>query len=57
VFAVNVNLEREWATVDYDPGALPVPKMLEAIQRSVILSRFRRTVERVARGRRGRRAR
>jgi hypothetical protein len=53
---VNVSLERERAIVDYDPSVLTVPKMLEAIQRSVILPRLRRTVERAARGRRGQRA-
>jgi hypothetical protein len=51
-----VNLERERAIVDHDPNILTVPRMLEAIQRSVILSHFRRTVERAARGRRGQRA-
>jgi hypothetical protein len=50
-----VSLEQERALVDYDPNILTVPTMVEAIQRSVILSRFRRTVERAARPRRGRR--
>jgi hypothetical protein len=54
---VEVSLERERALVDYDPDALMVPQMVEAIQRSVILPRFRRAIEHTARPRRGRQVR
>jgi hypothetical protein len=53
---VKVSLEQEHALVDYDPNALTVAKMVKAIQRSVILPRFRRVIERTARPRRGRQA-
>ena len=52
-----MSLERERAVVDYDPNALTVPKMVEAIRRSVIMPRLRRAIGRTAGPRRGRQAR
>ena len=51
---VDVSLERERAIVDYNPEALTVPKMVAAIQRSVVLPRLRRAIERSTRPRRSR---
>lgn len=55
--AVEVSLEHESAIVDYDPDVLTVPKMVAAVQQSVVFPRFRRAIERTARPRRGRQAR
>jgi hypothetical protein len=57
VSVVEVDLERERATVDYDPGLLTISRLEEAIQRSVILPQVRRAIARMARPRRGRRTR
>lgn len=53
---MDVSLERERAIVNYDPDALTVPKMVEAIQRSVVFPSLRRVIERTVRPRRGRQA-
>ena len=42
--AVDVSLDRERAVVDYDPSAVTIPKMLEAIQGTVVLPRIRRAI-------------
>ena len=56
VSAAEVSLERERALVDYDPQAVTIPQMVEAIQHSVVLPRLRRVIERTAHARPDRRA-
>lgn len=43
--AAEVSLERERATVDYDPGVLTAARLLEAIRASVVLPGLRRALE------------
>jgi copper chaperone CopZ len=54
VISAGVSLEQERAVVDYDPRALTVARMLEAIRSTVLLPAVRRAIERSARSRRGR---
>jgi len=53
---VEVSLEREGATVDYDPHVLTAARMIEAIGRTVVLPAARRAIQR-ATGRRQPRSR
>jgi copper chaperone CopZ len=57
VTRAQVNLEGERATVDYDPHALTIARMVGAIQGTVILPGVRRAMARTARARRGQRTR
>jgi hypothetical protein len=52
-----VSLERERATVEYDPRRLAIAQMVEAVRRAVILPGVRRVMERRTHPRRGRPAR
>jgi len=51
---VEVSLERERATVDYDPHVLTAARMIEAVGRTVVLPAARRAIERATRRRRPR---
>ena len=51
---VEVSLERERATVDYDPHVLTAALMIEAVGRTVVLPAARRAIERATRRRRPR---
>jgi len=49
---VEVSLERERATVDYDPHVLTAARLIEAVGRTVVLPAARRAIERATRPRR-----
>ena len=52
-----MSLERERATLDYDPRVLTVAQMVEAIGRTVALPGVRQAIERIIRPRGARTAR
>ena len=52
--SARVSLEGERAIVDYDPRALTIARLLEAIRGTVVLPAVRRAIERTPRPRRGR---
>ncbi|MBI2114451.1 MAG: heavy-metal-associated domain-containing protein [candidate division NC10 bacterium] len=52
--SARVSLARERAIVDYDPRALTIARMVEAIGDTVVLPAARRAIERASRPRRGR---
>jgi len=52
--SARVSLGQERAIVDYDPRALSIARMLEAIRGTVVLPAVRRAIERTPRPRRGR---
>ncbi len=49
-----VSLREERAIVDYDPRALTIARLVEAIRGTVVLPAVRRAIERTSRPRRGR---
>ncbi len=52
--SARVSLARERAIVDYDPRALTIARMVEAIGDTVVLPAVRRAIQRTPRPRRGR---
>lgn len=52
--SARVSLEGERAIVDYDPRALTIARLVEAIRGTVVLPAVRRAIERTPRPRRGR---
>lgn len=52
--SARVSLEGERAIVDYDPRALTIARLVEAIRGTVVLPAVRRAIQRTPRPRRGR---
>ncbi|MEK6717100.1 MAG: heavy metal-associated domain-containing protein [candidate division NC10 bacterium] len=52
--SARVSLEGERAIVDYDPRALTIARLVEAIRGTVVLPAVRRAIERTPHPRRGR---
>jgi copper chaperone CopZ len=52
--SARVSLGQERAIVDYDPRALSIARLVEAIRGTVVLPAVRRAIQRTPRPRRGR---
>ena len=52
--SARVSLEGERAIVDYDPRALTIARLVEAIRGTVVLPAVRRAIQRTSRPRSGR---
>ena len=57
VIGARVSLEGDRAIVDYDPRALTVATMVQAIRGTVVLPALRQAIQRTSRPRRGRQSR